>query len=110
MTGRIGEHLLLLCGSDLVEAPLRPGQSSCAFKVAILGRRLCDQRAYELPRSRSHLLYSLIESRFVGFGGTVEAAELSHELKSRGADFIIGRRRFKIEQGFDVTAHVASAA
>jgi hypothetical protein len=47
----------------------------------------------------------LVEGEFIGGGGFSETAEFSHKLQGRGPNLSLGGGRFKIEKGFDITAH-----
>src|SRR5205814_51348 len=56
-----------------------------------------------------HLLDRRVESRLIGLGRRIEAAELAYELQRGRADLLVGRRRLEIEQCLDVAAHVGAS-
>src|SRR5882724_3126363 len=52
-----------------------------------------------------NLVHGSIESEFVCFRGSCEAAQLSHELDGRRANLFIRSRRFEIVKRLDVSTH-----
>ena len=54
------------------------------------------------------LVDRVIECSFVSLRRLGEAGDLANELKRRGANFVARRRRKKIMQSFDVSAHAPS--
>jgi hypothetical protein len=75
------------------------------FLFSVSGRRVCGQRVQKVAGSGLYFLDRPQKSRFIGLRRTVESADLPHELARRGANLIVGHRRFKIEQGFDASTH-----
>src|SRR6478752_833147 len=57
------------------------------------------QRGEQPPRRDRHFLDGAVERGLVGLRGPAEAGQLAHELQRRGADLVLRRRRFEIEQG-----------
>src|ERR1700732_1335634 len=82
---------------------------SCRFNIPIarIGRR--HQGLDQLTRGGGDLLDRPIEGSLVGPRGVGESTELPDELKGRGLDLFLRRRRLEIEQRFDVSAHRCSA-
>jgi hypothetical protein len=63
------------------------------------------QRGQQAARRVRDFHHRAIEGFGIGSRRPAEAGEFSDELQRRGADFIVGRRRFEIEQRLDVAAH-----
>jgi hypothetical protein len=70
-------------------------------------RRIGRQRVQKLAGSGLYVVYGAEKSHFIGLRGTVEPADLPDELARRGANLIVGDRRFKVKQGFDASTHDA---
>src|SRR5690348_6988952 len=86
--------------------PLRgPGACPGRFHLAIARVGCGDQGIDESPRTGGNFLDGAIEGCAVGFGRTVEAAELPYELQRGGPNLFVRRRRLKIEKRLDVPAH-----
>lgn len=83
-----------------------PGLSNLFIPVA--RRRTRCQRLDESMGSRGHFVDRAVEHNLVRPRGTIRTAQLPDELQSRSADLVLCRRRLKIGQGFDVSAHAYS--
>jgi hypothetical protein len=66
------------------------------------------QRGEQPPRRLRDFRHRAIECRGVGLRRPGEAGEFAYELQRRCLDFVLGRRRFEIEQRLDVAAHLSS--
>jgi len=70
---------------------LRDSLAAPWFRANAAGAAIC-------PRPRQWPL----EGFLVGFGGLVEAGDLSHELQRGRANFVFRYRRIEIEKRFDI--------
>jgi hypothetical protein len=75
------------------------------FDYAIARRHGGYKRIEQMLRGVSHIIDRTIESCLVCLGRFSETAQLPDELERRSANFISRRRRLKIMQGLDVSAH-----
>src|SRR3954462_15543609 len=78
------------------------------LRFAVAWRGGGDQRLQQMLGNVGDLVHGLIECFFVSLRGLGEAADLSNKLKRRRTDFVIRRRRQKIMQSFNVSAHAWS--
>src|SRR5687768_4068534 len=83
----------VMSGSEPLERPLA---SPKRFDLAISRRSVDTQRADQLAGRRSHLIHREVKGRFVRTRRLRRSAQLSHELKSRRADLVVGRGWLKI--------------
>lgn len=81
----------------------RPG----GFFFSALGWSIRLKRMQQRAGRRFDLVDGTLKRRLVGLGRMGEAAELSYELQRRGANLLVGYRRFEIEQGFYTSAHMS---
>lgn len=75
------------------------------FRLSITRRRVYDQRLEQMMRNVRNFIDRAIESFLVCFRRLGESAKLPNELKRRRANFILRRRRLKVMQRFDGSAH-----
>ena len=76
------------------------------FNLTIARRRIRDQGIEQFPRNTRHLVEGCIERNFVSPGWLAETAQLSHKLQRRGPNLLVGRRRLKVMQRFNISAHI----
>jgi hypothetical protein len=55
---------------------------------------------------RRYVVDRLVERWLVCLGWGVEATQLADELQRGSANLLVGRRRIKVEEYFDVSAHM----
>src|SRR5207302_931964 len=75
-----------------------------AFGTAAM-RRGGGELAQELGRGLGHRVHGALECRLIALRGTVESADLPHVLERGRPDLLVGRRRFEVVKGSDVSAH-----
>jgi len=87
------------------EPDSRAGFGLGGFLFAIAGQGGGFKRAEKPIRNGSDFVDSFQKGCFVGLGGLVESADLSHELQRSSVDFFFGDRWIEVEKSFDVSAH-----
>jgi hypothetical protein len=90
------------------KANSRPRPRFRGFHCAIARRRLRRQRVKQLLRDPGHTLDCAIERFLVRLRRPAKSAEFSDELKSRGANLVLCRRRHEVMQRFNISAHKIS--
>src|SRR6266446_900769 len=63
------------------------------------------QRAEQHPPRCGDVPHRGVERRLIGLRGSVEAADLAHELQRRVVQLRVGRRMIRVPQALDVSAH-----
>src|ERR1700685_740036 len=89
----------------LAEAQPRTLLGLLGLRCAVARRRVGMQRSQQPMRGSGSFLDRTLEGSFIGLRRLVEAGQLAHELQGGGVDFVIRRRRLKVEQRLDVSAH-----
>src|SRR5881409_3465580 len=85
--------------------PLEPsfvGLSRLFLTIARTGIR--TERVYDLVRRR-HFVDGLVESGFIRVRRSSRTGNLSHELKRRSANLVVGGRWLKVGERLDIAAH-----
>src|SRR5207237_3615754 len=80
-----------------------PGLPSLLLAVA--GRGARRERTDQLRRCLGHLVHRAFEDLFVRARGPGRSAQFADELRRRGPDLLLGRRRIEVGERLDVTAH-----
>src|SRR4051812_35300091 len=83
----------------------RPDARLLRFDLAIPGRRVANERLKQMLGGVGHVVHRAVERLLVRFRWFGEAAQLAHELKRRGANLVMRRRRQEVVKGLDVSAH-----
>lgn len=76
--------------------------------VSVLWSSRRHEGVDELPRRFSNLANSQIESLRVDPGGTPRSTDLADELQRRRLNLIVGRGRFVVVKGSNISAHATS--
>ena len=103
LTKRSGRPLV--CPGSRLKTLGRSRASFGRLDFTIARRRVCHERFEQFARSLRHLIHCAIENFFVRFGRFRKAAEFTNELQRRRTDLFLGRRRFEVMKGLNISTH-----